>query len=456
MKSFQVALLIFGFASTAKGQVYVEVGGQVLGPPPNELRVTSASVRVCSPHDASRGCDPKKDSDSLKSKDVDRFSAEYKFLNIHSGRYDFVAVDNSGLYLPGCKTVTVPNQTKVDIELQEADEVGPVESTLVDENKHPLAFRRVRVVPRCFDWENRSGFVVTDAQGKFKIPALALAKDHQSVIQIDAAVESSGHRPGIGNGSYWNGGRGIPRLVNVAFQSPTTSQETTGGAEEKDKQSGVIQGQSVIGKPQSIPLLPPNEAIMPRRWTVNLEKGTVAADNGLTVTEKVVLHLRRFYDPSSLFLPGVVATINQARGIPVEWRQGAGGLGRRYASAYGYSIAVRNVLNFAIDAPMHLDPRYFPSERRGPWPRLKHAFAQTVVTQKDDGGRTFNYWRVGSAYGGGFISNLWYPKRIAGPDDAALRGTTALGLDTAADVIREFSPDMLRVTKHLFRHRQRR
>jgi len=212
----------------------------------------------------------------------------------------------------------------------------------------------------------------------------------------------------------------------------------------------------VIGKPQSIPLLPPNEEITPHAWTVNLATGTVSPDVGLTVSEKFGFHLRRLYDGSSLFLPGVVAAIQQARDAPSEWPEGASGLGRRYASAYGYSVAVRNILSFGIDAPLRLDPRYFPSERRGPWPRLKHAFAQTLVTQKDNGGRTVNYWRVGSAYGAGFVSNLWYPVLHATDGDAALRGTTALGLDTAGNVIREFTPDMLRVTKHVFGRKQPR
>jgi len=128
----------------ANGQLYVEVSGQVLGPPPNELRATSASVRLCSPHDASEGATQTRFGFS-QVKGRRPFSAEYKFLNIHAGRYDFVAVDNSGLYLPGCKHHRT-NQTKVDIELQEADRATPYKSILQDEKGHVLAFRRVRVV----------------------------------------------------------------------------------------------------------------------------------------------------------------------------------------------------------------------------------------------------------------------------------------------------------------------
>jgi hypothetical protein len=445
MNSFQWVVLALGLTLVSNAQEQVEVGGKVWGPPPRGAAATSARVNICAPHNPPRGCDPQNDSDSFASKVVDRFTAAYEFLALRTGTYELVAVDNSGQYLPGCKTVVVPRQTKVDIELQEPDQAKPFKSVLHDEKGHVLAFRRVRVVPRCFDWENRAGFVLTDAQGRFEIPALVLAKDRQSVIEIDKTDQSSGPRAD----RYTT-----PLLVNVAFRSTETSQqEATAPAEG---QSGVIQGQSVIGKPQSIPLLPPNEEITPHAWTVNLATGTVSPDVGLTVSEKFGFHLRRLYDGSSLFLPGVVAAIQQARDAPSEWPEGASGLGRRYASAYGYSVAVRNILSFGIDAPLRLDPRYFPSERRGPWPRLKHAFAQTLVTQKDNGGRTVNYWRVGSAYGAGFVSNLWYPVLHATDGDAALRGTTALGLDTAGNVIREFTPDMLRVTKHVFGRKQPR
>jgi hypothetical protein len=243
----------------------------------------------------------------------------------------------------------------------------------------------------------------------------------------------------------------MPVVVDIAFRYAVVRQQSVEAP--KAGQSGVIQGESVIGKRPGIPLLPPNDEIMPRAWKVDFETGTVSPVVGLTVGEKLKLHASRLYDPSSIFLPGVVAAINQARDLPADWPQGAEGFARRYASAYGYSIAVRNFISFAIDAPLHLDPRYFPYSRPGPWPRLKHVFAQTIKTRTDDGRETLNWWRIGSAYGAGFVSNMWYPSRIAGPDDAALRGTTAIGLDTAANVIREFSPDLLRVGRLLFRRR---
>jgi len=63
----------------------------------------------------------------------------------------FVAVDNSGPISPGCKTVTVPNQTKVDIGTPGSRPSNSYKSILQDEKGHVLAFRRVELFLDVFD-----------------------------------------------------------------------------------------------------------------------------------------------------------------------------------------------------------------------------------------------------------------------------------------------------------------
>jgi hypothetical protein len=97
-------------------------------------------------------------------------------------------------------------------------------------------------------------------------------------------------------------------------------------------------------------------------------------------------------------------------------------------------------MTFAIDSSLHLDSRYYPSTRSSSLGRLRDALLQTVITHTDRGGTTFNFWRFGSAYGAGFVSNAWYSPGAAKASDALIRGSTALGLDSIANVLREFSP----------------
>jgi len=48
----------------------------------------------------------------------------------------------------------------------------------------------------------------------------------------------------------------------------------------------------------------------------------------------------------------------------------------------------------------------------GFWRRTGHALRGTILTRTDTGGETLSTWRIGSAYGSAFLSNMWYPDRL--------------------------------------------
>lgn len=74
--------------------------------------------------------------------------------------------------------------------------------------------------------------------------------------------------------------------------------------------------------------------------------------------------------------------------------------------------------------------------------------SQSFVTRTDGGRRTLNVWALGSAYGVGFLSNVWCPATISTTGDALVRGSLGLALGTLSNVAAEFGPDVRRKLFH--------
>jgi hypothetical protein len=169
----------------------------------------------------------------------------------------------------------------------------------------------------------------------------------------------------------------------------------------------------------------------------------------LNVSGKLRYHVDRTFSPGSMAISGVKAGYSQLTDSPTEWGQGGAGYSRRAASSFA-GAAVRAGLAFGLDSALHQDPRYYPSDRSGFWPRTKDALRGTVLTRTDSGGETFSTWRIGSAFGAAYISQQWYPDRYHTVRHGFVGGSTRLGFDAIKNVIAEFWPDM---KKKMSRHK---
>jgi hypothetical protein len=163
----------------------------------------------------------------------------------------------------------------------------------------------------------------------------------------------------------------------------------------------------------------------------------------LNVTGKLSFHAESVASPMSLAEAAAYAGILQGLGTPQEWGQGAGGYGKRFASALG-GFAIHGVLAFGLDSTLHQDPRYFRSLHIGFWRRTAHAFRGTILTRTDNGGETLSTWRLGSDYGAAFLSSKWYPDRLNTVRHGAMQGSLRLGFDFFANLGAEFWPDVKR------------
>ncbi len=163
----------------------------------------------------------------------------------------------------------------------------------------------------------------------------------------------------------------------------------------------------------------------------------------LNVTGKLKYHAESAFAPMSLVGDAAYAAILQADDAPLEWKQGAAGYGKRFGSMVAWS-AIRNTLAFGLDATLHQDPRYFRAGGTGFWRRSGHALRGTMLTRTDRGGETLSTWRIGSAYGSAFISNIWYPDRLNTVRLGFIQGSVTLGFDLIGNLGREFWPDVKR------------
>jgi hypothetical protein len=159
--------------------------------------------------------------------------------------------------------------------------------------------------------------------------------------------------------------------------------------------------------------------------------------------EKFKLHLSRVYAPSGLAKSAFTAGYNHLDHDPPEWGQGMKGYGRRYGHKL-LNRAVENAIGFTVVATLKEDPRYFYSNQRGVWRRLKHAVTSTFLTRTDSGGQRLSTWRFAGNYGAAFLSNQWRPESENKPRDALERGTLSIGFDVAANIFKEFWPDIKR------------
>lgn len=167
------------------------------------------------------------------------------------------------------------------------------------------------------------------------------------------------------------------------------------------------------------------------------------APDSLDVTAKLSFHVHSTIDPAAIAGDGLYAGVLQLMDSPREWGQGAEGYGKRFGSAMAFS-GVHSALAFGLDSTLHQDPRYFRLGGSGFLRRARHALRGTLLTRTDSGGETLSTWRIGSAYGSAFISNMWYPDRVNTVRLGFLQGTETLGWGFARNLGSEFWPDIKR------------
>jgi hypothetical protein len=171
--------------------------------------------------------------------------------------------------------------------------------------------------------------------------------------------------------------------------------------------------------------------------------GLAQPPDSLDWNGKLRFHVAATCSPLAVVGFAAYAGVLQGLDAPEEWGQGGAAYGKRVASTAGWS-AIHGALAFGMDSTLHQDPRYYRSLRTGFWRRTGHALRGTLLTRTDQGGETLSTWRIGSAYGSAFLSNLWYPDRLNTVRLGFIQGTAGLGFDLLGNIGAEFWPDIKR------------
>ncbi len=147
-------------------------------------------------------------------------------------------------------------------------------------------------------------------------------------------------------------------------------------------------------------------------------------------------------------IPAALRMASPSRGLPPEWRQGAGALGRQFGHYY-----VMNATSYTVAAGFAAltgeDPRYHPSTGQGFPKRFGHALLSTFIARGDGGGMrpAVSVWA--GAVAGGFVSKAYMPN---GFNDSVHAGQWTLinfANFASENVRQEFSPEFKRVAKKL-------
>jgi len=162
-----------------------------------------------------------------------------------------------------------------------------------------------------------------------------------------------------------------------------------------------------------------------------------------TPKERFHAYIRNLIGPATLVTESAAAGIGQALNSPWEWGQGGSGYAKRFANDMAYN-GVRVSLTYLGSSWLHEDDRYFASEDRRTWPRIRHAVVSVFVAHKPDGSTVFASSSVMGIVGASVISRAWSP-------DSWQTGSNVLrsmGISVAGTVgfnlVREFLPDIIR------------
>jgi hypothetical protein len=206
-----------------------------------------------------------------------------------------------------------------------------------------------------------------------------------------------------------------------------------------------VYGQAVPG----VLMQPPSAKPVPGQTATQQLPNTVSAPP-FTVRDKFDYRVIQTFGFRGLVGAAVASGFAQATDSPGKWGQDFPGYAQRYATAFAGNLT-RQVFAFGIESALHEDPRYFPLDgNRGFKARTVNALKQVVWTRTDNGGSSFAYARIASAFGSSQIIGLALPDSDASFGDGLARFGYTLAADAGYNFLQEFVP---RLRPRSLRHR---
>jgi hypothetical protein len=163
----------------------------------------------------------------------------------------------------------------------------------------------------------------------------------------------------------------------------------------------------------------------------------------LTSREKFKIASEDSFDRGTVALAALFGGEGQLTNANRSFGQGAAGFGRYFGTAYGDLVIGDYLTEGVFPTLLHQDPRYFRRGTGSGWSRLGYAMSQILWTHRDSGGTQFNYSELLGNSAAVAISNAYYKDNRTATNATSKFGVQ-LGVDMAANVLKEFWPDLQR------------
>lgn len=151
-----------------------------------------------------------------------------------------------------------------------------------------------------------------------------------------------------------------------------------------------------------------------REWEMNWLTGPYSGRQRplvpLTNRQRERIYLQQtFTTPSPYLKRMIVAGFDQWRESPLQWGDGWGAYGERFASREGQFITA-NTLTALGNAALKYEPMYDQCQCSGLWPRARHAMVRNFITYNSSEEQLRPQWALyGGAFAGGIVSATWRP-----------------------------------------------
>jgi hypothetical protein len=163
----------------------------------------------------------------------------------------------------------------------------------------------------------------------------------------------------------------------------------------------------------------------------------------LTRGEKLKIASEDAFDRGTFALAALFAGEAQLTNANRAFGQGAAGYGRYFGTAFA-DFAIGDYMTEAIyPSLLHQDPRYFRRGTGTGWSRLRYAAGQIFWTHGDSGSTQLNLSELMGNSTAVAISNAYYSDNRTASNAVSKLGMQ-LGVDMAANILKEFWPDFER------------
>lgn len=167
----------------------------------------------------------------------------------------------------------------------------------------------------------------------------------------------------------------------------------------------------------------------------------------MTRSQKLKIATEDAFDRGTFILAVLFAGEGQLTNSDPSFGQGIAGYGRYLGTAYADFVIGDYMTEGFYPVLLHQDPRYFRDGTGTTRSRLLYSAGQIFLTHGDNGKTQFNFSEIVGNSTAVAISQAYYPDNRDWRD--AIQGLgTQLGVDMAANILKEFWPDLERKFGH--------